>query len=133
MIRLTTASAVACVAALLVAMRLGGSLGMGVIAGYTLGAGFSGLGVLYQRHTLRTAPERALQAFTISFLAKLVMLLLGALAFRFVDQAAARVDWRSFLVAYAASVALILPLGSLDLLHVLRQSSAGRSLSASGR
>jgi uncharacterized membrane protein len=123
MIRLTLASLTVFAVAAILAWRLGGALGGGVLAGYLLGAGFSGLGVLYQRHTLLTRPEATFQAFTVAFLAKLVVLVLGALTFRFVEVAAARADWRSFLIAFAVAVAVIVPLGSFDLLQALRRRS----------
>ncbi len=114
MIRLSLGSLAALAVALAVAWRLGGTLGAGVVAGFLLGAGMSGLGVLYERHLLRTRPERALTAFVVAFLAKLAVLILGGVAFRFIEAAAMRVDWRSFLIAFAAAVAVVLPLGTLD-------------------
>jgi len=114
MLRLSLATLLGLAAAALVAWRLGGTAGTGVLAGFTLGAGMSGLGALYQRHQLRVRPDRVLAATAVSFLAKLVALLVGALAFRYVDAAAARADWRAFLVAFAAAVVVVLPLGVLD-------------------
>lgn len=133
MIRLSLASTVALVAAAVVAWRLGGAEGAGVLAGFLLGAGFSGLTVLYQRHTLLTAPERALKVFAVCFLAKLAVVLMGALAFRYVEAAAARADWRTFLIAFAAAVAVVLPFGLLDVLQVLRRRAAHRELPAETR
>lgn len=133
MTRLSIACLAALAVAAVVAWRLGGTLGTGVLAGFALGAGFSGLGMLYQKHVLATRPERALVAFSISFLAKLFVLLVGALAFRYVEAAAVRVDWRSFLVAFAAAVAVVLPLGSLDLLSGLRRTAAEHELPAQSR
>jgi len=125
MIRLSIASLAGFAAAVVAAWRLGGTLGVGVLAGFLLGAGFSGLTVLFERHVLLTNPSRALQAFVVCFLAKLAVLLSGALAFRFLEAAAARVDWRSFLVAFAAAVAVVLPIGLLDVLSILRRRGAG--------
>lgn len=121
MIRLTLASLVGLLAALAAAWRLGGTLGSGVLVGFLLGAALSGLGVLYQRHLLITHPERSLTAFVATFLVKLVLLVLGGLAFRFVDAAAARADWRSFLVAFAVAVVVVLPLGTLDAVQSFRR------------
>ena len=39
------------------------------------------------------------------------MLVVGAVAFRFIEPAAARVDYRSFLIAFAATATLLLVLG----------------------
>lgn len=133
MIRLTIASAVAFATAALVAWRLGGAAGGGVLSGFLLGAGFSGLSVMYQRHTLMTAPGRALQVFALCFLTKLGLLLMGALAFRYIEEAAARADWRTFLVSFAAAVAVVLPMGLLDVLQVMRRGSAHGELPAETR
>lgn len=100
----------ALVAVLVTADRLGGALGGGVLAGGVVGAGLTTLACLHLRHVLATRPERALQAAVLGFLVKLATLFLGALAFRFVEPAGARVDWRAFVIAYAAVVALLLPL-----------------------
>ena len=124
MIRLTLATLVAFAAACAVAWRLGGTLGAGCLAGFLLGAGMCGLGVLYQRHTLLTRPEKSLQATVVAFLAKLVVLLIGGLAFRFLEPAAARADWRSFLIAFAAAVAVVLPLGAMDAVNATRRRRA---------
>lgn len=119
MIRLTLAMLLGLVVAALVAWRLGGTLGAGVLAGFLLGAGTAGLGALYQRHVLATRPEKAMQALAVSLLAKLVAVGMGALAFRYVEAAQERADWRSFLVAFAASVAVVVPLGAMDAVRVL--------------
>lgn len=110
--RLILAVLAALVVALVVAQRLGGTLGAGVLLGYLLGAGLSGLSTLYTAHVARTRPERALGAAAVGFLAKLAALLLGALAFRYLEPVAARADHRSFLIAFVAAVAIILPLGT---------------------
>ena len=124
MLRLSLATLLGLCLAAVVASRLGGTLGGGVLAGFTLGAGMSGLGALYQRHVLRTRPDKALAATAVSFLAKLVALVGGALAFRYVEAAAARADWRAFLVAFAAAVVIVLPLGVLDATGFGRRSRA---------
>jgi hypothetical protein len=111
-------------AALYVASELGGTLGSGVVLGFSLGAGLAGLSTLYTRHVARTRPAQTLQASLLGFLIKLGALLFGGLAFRFVEPAAARADYRSFLIAFAAAVALVLPLGTWSVFHVRKGSSA---------
>jgi hypothetical protein len=110
--RLLLAVLAAFAVALAVAARLGGAAGGGVVLGYALGAGLAGLSALYTRHVARTRPGRVLAAAVLGFLVKLLALVLGALAFRYLEPAAARADYRTFLVAFAAAVALILPLGT---------------------
>lgn len=115
MIRTTLVSLVGAAVAVLVAVRLGGVQGGGVLAGFFGGAGITGLGLLYQRHALLHRPKQAFTAMGVAFLAKLLLLMLGVLAFRFVEAAAVRVDWQTFLLAYAGSVAVLLPFGVWDL------------------
>ena len=85
------------------------------------GAGISGLGTMYLRHTLLHRPEQFLTAFGVSFGFKLLGLLMGGLSFRFLEPLAERADWRSFLVAYGVAVIVVLPLGTLDAVAVLRR------------
>ena len=123
MIRTSIATTLGLAAAVLVAWQLGGALGGGVLMGFAMGAGMSVIGVLYQRHALLHRPDTVLAATGVSFLAKFVVLFCGALAFRSIDEAAAWVNWRSFLVAYAAAVAVILPMGVLDATMAQRRQS----------
>lgn len=127
MIRLSLALSFGLLVAALVAWRLGGALGAGVLAGFLLGGGIGGLGVLWERHVLTTRPERAMHAVALSFLVKLLALGMGALAFRYLDGPAARVDWRSFLVAFAAAVALVVPVGAADAARALAMRPRSRS------
>ena len=126
--RLLLVTLAAFVAALVCASRLGGALGAGVLAGYLLGAGLAGLSFLYTRHVLATQPARALHATVVGFLVKLAALLIGALSFRYIDAAGERADWRSFLVAYAAAVALVLPFGAWAAVQERRQRDASRTV-----
>jgi len=115
-------------AALVCASRLEGAQASGVIVGTLMGSGLSGLSFLYQRHVLLTRPEKVMQAAVVGFLVKLSTLLLGALAFRFVEPAGARVDWVTFVVAYGASVALVLPLAT----HLALREQRRRAAHAAG-
>ena len=49
---------------------------------------------------------------------------LGDVAFRFVEPAGARVDWRAFVIAFAAVVALLLPLSTWVTVRERRRASA---------
>ena len=81
------------------------------------------------RHTMRVRPALSLHAFALTFVLKLLVLVAGVLVFRYLEPAAARADWRSFLVSFAAAVAILSPIGSLDAVRVLRKSG-GASLPA---
>ena len=130
MIRFSIASFIALGVAIVIAMQWGGTMGGGVLAGAALGCAFSALGALYMAHTLRTQPRLAMQTFAISFLLKMVVLVIGAVAFRFLPQAAERVDHRGFMVAYAAAIAILVPLGSFDALRGLPKQHDNASLPA---
>lgn len=127
MTRISITSLLACSVAVLVALRLGGPQGNGVLMGFGAGAGISGLGVLYQRHVLLTRPELALRVFTLLFLAKLLALMAGGLVLRYVETAAQRADWKTFLVSFAAAVAVIVPVGSIEALRTLKSRSLART------
>jgi hypothetical protein len=86
----------------------------GTLLGFLLGASLTGFGLAWQAHWLRLRPARAWRAQLEAFLAKLVLLTAFALVFRYVDVVGARVDWRAFVVAFAAAVALLLPLGTYE-------------------
>lgn len=125
MLRTSLITALCVAAAAAVAWRLGGRAGAGALAGFVLGAGASGLGVLWARHALVHRPERALQALLAAFVAKLGLLLGGALAFRYVEAAGARVDWKGYVVAFAAAAAIVLPLGAWDAIGEARRRMRG--------
>ncbi|MDP6538800.1 MAG: hypothetical protein QF903_00230 [Planctomycetota bacterium] len=110
----------------LTAWGLGGTLGLGVLTGCLCGASVAGLGVAWQRHIARTRPDKVFGAHVVAFVFKLAAVLCGALVFRFVDQAAARVDWRSFLVTFAAAVFVVMVVGAFDTMNTLRESAVGR-------
>jgi len=124
MIRLLIAACAALALAAGVSTRLEDRLGAGVLSGYLAGAGLAGLSVLYQSHVLSRHPGRALGASVAGFLVLLVALLAGVLSLRFVEAAAARADWRSFAVAFAAAGALLLPLGMWEAVRGRRQPNA---------
>jgi len=97
-----------------VATRLGGVEGMGVVAGVLCGTSVAALGAGWQRHVIRTRPKQAMTAMVQTFLFKLAFVTIGAVSFRYIDAAAARVDWKSFLVAFVVSVFLVQTLAVLD-------------------
>lgn len=100
--------------AAVVSWRLGGTEGIGVAVGTLMGAGISMLGHQWQQHALGTRPERAMSAMVVGFLFKLAIVTIGALAFRFIEPAAAVCDWRSFLLSFAAGVLAVMVLGTLE-------------------
>jgi len=57
---------------------------------------------------------------------------IGAVAFRYLPQAAERVDYRGFMVAYAGVIALLVPVGSFDALRGIRKQLETASLPAQG-
>ena len=122
--RLTLATLISLPCATLVAWWLGGRLGTGVLLGFVMGAFMAGVGIAWQAHVARTKPEQAFNAFAVSFLAKIAVVLFGALAFRFVEPAARWVDYKSFLIAFAAAATVLLVASVPDTARVLRGQRA---------
>ncbi len=112
-------------AAAVIAGALGGRLAWGVVAGALCGCAVAGLAAAWQRHVLRTRPERLVSAMAGSFLFKLAFVLMGALAFRYVPSAAERADWRSFLAAFAGAVLVVMLLATAETARLLRGAGAG--------
>ncbi|MBI5361642.1 MAG: hypothetical protein HZA53_00595 [Planctomycetes bacterium] len=106
------------------AWQLGGALGAGVLAGALTGALFTGLSLLWQRHQLLHHPERALRAMVEGFIAKLLVILMAAFALRFLPALAELLDWRSFLVAFAAAAFALLAIGTADNLRTAKERRA---------
>ncbi|MAE28479.1 MAG: hypothetical protein QF724_09640 [Planctomycetota bacterium] len=112
--------------AALVAWRLGGALGTGVLAGFLLGCAVGGLAHAWQVHTMRHNPENAFGAFGLGFLAKVLGLGLGAAAFNAIEPLALRVDWRTYLLAFIGAVLVLMVAGTFDHLRFLKECSARR-------
>jgi hypothetical protein len=105
---------------------LGGSLGRGVMAGFLCGATVTGVCLAWQRHVLAFQPERLVLTAVSGFLLKLAAVLAGALALRFIDSDAEVADWRSFLVAFAASAVLVLIPGTIENMRKLESARPRR-------
>lgn len=107
-----------------VAWRLGGAHAGGIALGVLLGGGLTLLFAAWQQRLLRTAPRRVMQALAAGMLLKLVVLLAVVLLLRFVEALGARCDWRSFLVAFAASAALVLLPRTVESMRLPKASRA---------
>lgn len=123
MTRSTYASLALLLAALVIASQMGGREGMGVMAGVLCGSGVSLLGAAWMNHVFRTRPRQAMQAFVETFLFKLAFVGIGAASFRYVPAAYARVDWQSFLVAFAVCVVIVHTLAVSDSVKLLTSSA----------
>jgi len=124
MTRTTLATLAALLIAAALAFQLGGREGAGVVAGVLCGAAVANLGALWQRHAFRHHAERAFRSVVEVFLFKLAFVLLGALAFRYVEAAAARVDWKAFLVTFAAAALLVQTVAVFESVRLLRRPAA---------
>ncbi len=87
---------------------------MGVLIGFLGGSSMSMVGAAWLRHTLRFRPERVFAVQVGCTLSKMGVLFMGAFAFRYLQAASARVDWRSFLLSFILSVLLMMVLGTID-------------------
>ena len=106
--------------AALVAYRVGGAHGTGVIAGYLGGASLALALVARQRRLLATAPQRALQTMVEGFLAKLAAVVLATLAILFVPGLRQGCDLACFLLAFGAAAVIALLAGTWANARVLR-------------
>jgi hypothetical protein len=118
MIRTTITTVFALGLAALLAWRLGGVVGTGVLVGAMGGATVASVGASLQLKIAKTAPKRLFPAFTVGFLLKMFAALAGALAFRYVPEAAALCDWRSFLLAFAVCAIFVMMAGMADLMKL---------------
>ena len=105
---------------------MGGSLGRGVLAGFVCGASVTGLCLAWQRHVLTFQPQRLVQTAVAGFLLKLAAVLASVLALRFLDSDARVADWRSFLIAFAASAVLVLIPGTIENMRKLEAARPRR-------
>ena len=124
MTRSTIGTIVVLLVAAVVAFRLGGTVGVGVIAGVLCGCSVSALGGAWQRHVFRTRPKKAFNAVLETFLFKLAFVIIGAISFRYIDAAAARVNWKSFLVSFVFAVLVVHTLTVLDNVRLLLKKKA---------
>lgn len=108
------------VAAAALGWNVGGAVGAGILAGALCGGSLAALGVSWQQLTVKRRPQRALASSVEVFLVKLACLLGSTLVFRFVPQAAARVDWRSYVVAFAACAFAVMIAGTFETSRALR-------------
>ena len=106
---------IAVCSAALASWVIGGTAGVGIAVGFASGAAASAAGLFWQSRAWRTRPEHALLANVASFLASFVLLGAGGLAIRALDPHAHAVDWRTFLIGFAAAVALVPPIA---LIHI---------------
>ena len=119
--------------AALLAFRLGGAHGTGVVAGYLAGAGLTGALLARQRKILASNPKRALQSTVEGFLAKLGAVVLATLAILFVPGLRASCDLASFLLAFGAAVLLVLLPGTFENARFLRASAVQGTAATSRR
>ena len=119
---LTTVSTLAGLAAALsLAAWLGGAEGAGVLIGFLAGASVTGACLVRQRAVLRAAPQRALRTMVEGFLIKLGAVVAAVLLFVVFPRVRETADLRSFFLAFAASILLVLFAGTCDNARVLRE------------
>jgi hypothetical protein len=121
------AGALACA---LIAWNLEPRLAAGSALGWAVGTLAAVIGVRMQLRSLQARgpnSNRAMESMVVTFLAKLALLLCGALLLRYAEPAARWFDWMAYLIAFPCAVLLATTLGSLDLLQALRQASQAKS------
>ena len=118
MIRTTITTVLVLGLAALLAWRLGGIVGAGVLVGALGGTTIASVGASLQLKIAKTAPKRLFSAFTVGFLLKMFAALAGALALRYLPEAAALCDWQSFLLAFAVGAVCVMMAGISDLVRL---------------
>jgi hypothetical protein len=127
MTRTTIVTLVVLVSAAVFAFQLEARNAMGVVAGVLCGSSVSMLGASWQRHAFRTRPERGMQAVVEVFLFKLAFVLIGALSFRYIEVAAARVDHRYFLVTFVVTAVIVQTVAVFENVRFLKSPSTKTS------
>lgn len=122
---LTTGSTLLGLAAVAaVAWSFGGTVGTGVFAGGLLAASVTLLGLAWQRHVIRTEPQRALSSFALGFVFKLVALGAGVALLRFVPPAGERADWQGFALGFVGLAVFVLVPGTFDNVRAQQNGAA---------
>ncbi len=111
-------------AAALFAWSEGGRVGMGVIMGGLTGGAVASACVGWQQRAARREPERALKLSVMAFLIYLVVAVLGALFFRYVQAVSLGADWVAYLLAYVVAVFGVMTIGAFDVARALKTSGA---------
>jgi hypothetical protein len=109
------------VAAAGVSWTLGGATGSGALIGAWSGLALGSGGILWQRWLLAAGSKHALNAFVLFFLAKLMLVLGGALALR----ASGFADWVAFVVAFPTAVVWSTCTGWVGALATVRHRASG--------
>lgn len=112
---IVTGLAIACAAA----WALGGTQGVGALAGALVAFAISGVAVAKQRTALREDPRQAMNVFLLAALVKLVAVGVGGALLRYVDVLAARADWVSFLIAFPIAALWLTCLGAMANMKIL--------------
>ncbi len=118
---------IACLAVLCIAgltsTQLGSRESGGMWAGVLCGSSVTMLGASWVRHTFMHRPKRAFNAVIETFLFKMVFVMLGALSLRYIEAAAARADWKVFLVAFVVSAFIIQTVSVFESVRLLGMRS----------
>jgi hypothetical protein len=122
---LTTLSTLAGLAAALsLAAWLGGAQGTGVLTGFLAGSTVTGACLMRQRKVLLARPDRALRSMIEGFLVKLGAVVAVVIAFAAFPALREIADLRSFFLAFAGSMLLLLFTGTFDNAQLLRERRA---------
>ena len=95
------------------AWQAGGAQGYGVLLGCSAATALGLASLVWQDRLLRAGSSFALNAAVVGFLAKLLVLVAGALVLRFVAAAGERIDWRGYVLGFAGGELWTVLIGSL--------------------
>ncbi|MFT7671226.1 MAG: NhaP-type Na+/H+ or K+/H+ antiporter [Planctomycetota bacterium] len=131
MTRTTIATLFVLAGAAVVASQLEARHGMGVVAGVLCGTSVAMLGALWQRHSFLHRPKRAFNAVVETFLFKMVFVMIGALSFRYIEPAAARADWKAFLLTFVVVSLIVQTVAVFENVRLLTKTPGLNSLTPS--
>jgi hypothetical protein len=123
----TKVSAAGLVAAVALGVGLGGSVGAGVAAGFAVGVSVALASALLQKRLAASKPQYLVHVLGGGFLVKIFALFALTLCVRFVAPLGEALEWRAFVLSFAAAVLALLPCTAWELLALSKSSTSGRA------
>lgn len=114
-------------AALGIGAWLGDAPGLGVVGGFAAGAGVALASGLAQRRMAVAKPAWVVHVLGGGFLLKIFALLALTLCVRLVPPLAQGIEWRAFMLSFAAAVLALLPCTAWELLRATRAGVSARA------
>lgn len=105
-----------------------GALGMGIVTGFLAGAGVALSSAVLQKRIAARRPALLVHVLGGGFLIKIFALLALTLCVRFIAPLGAGIEWRAFMLAFAAAVLGLLPCTAWELLRLTQDRAPTRAM-----